>query len=396
MGNAVRRVEDPDLLRGQGTFVDNLRPERVVFASFVRTPFAHATLTGIDVTEASRAPGVVAVLTAADLGLEPGFPFFPTNPRCARPPLADTKVRFVGEAVAVVLAETMAQAVDATELVDVDYDPLDVVVDMESALAPGAALQFDDVPGNIAAGQRSPDADVLGGAEHVVRARIANQRLAVAPMEGNALLVTPGGSDQEHDVTLHMATQMPHLARSSVARMFGFPADRVRVVAPHVGGAFGGKAGVPAEHVVLVAAALRLGRPVSWAETRSEAMLSMHGRGQVQYVELGTDGEGRITGLRSRVVGDCRCVRRIRRHARHRADVPDVDRRVRRAGAGVRRGRRPDEHVTGRGVPGRRPAGGGSDARTRDGHGRRRPRDRPRGDSSAQPPRRRTSSPTGR
>ena len=136
---------------------------------------------------------------------------------------------------------------------------------MEAAVEPGAPLQFDDVPGNIAGGQRSPDGDALAGAAHVVRVRIENQRLAVAPMEGNAVLVTPGGPDQDHDLTVHMATQMPHVARSSLARTFGLDEQRVRVVAPHVGGAFGGKAGVPAEHVVLVATARRLGRPVSWA-----------------------------------------------------------------------------------------------------------------------------------
>jgi carbon-monoxide dehydrogenase large subunit len=306
LGNAVRRVEDPDLVRGRGTYVDNMRPHGALFASFVRSPFAHATISGIDVSEAAASPGVVAVYTAADLGLAPGFPFFPTNPKCARPPLAEGKVRFVGEAVAVVLAETKAQAVDATELVDVDYEPLDVVVDMEEALAEGAPLQFDDVPGNVAAGQRSPDdVDVLAGAAHVVRVRIENQRLAVAPMEGNAVLVTPGGEDQDHDLTVHMATQMPHVAQQSLARTFGLEPERVRVVAPHVGGAFGGKAGVPSEHVVLVAAARRVGRPVSWAETRSEAMLSMHGRGQVQYVEMGFDEDARITGMHCRVVGDC-------------------------------------------------------------------------------------------
>ena len=245
LGNAVRRIEDPDLVRGRGTFVDNMRPQGVLFAAFVRTPLASATITGIDTSEAAAAPGVVAVFTASDLELERGFPFFPTNPRCARPPLADGKVRFVGEAVAVVIAETKAQAVDATELVDVDYEPIDVVVDMEAAISPGAALQFDDVAGNVAASARTGVPDALAGATHVVRARIANQRLAVAPMEGNALLVTPGGPDEPHDVTLHMATQMPHLARASVARTFGLDQDRVRVVAPHVGGAFGGKAGVP-------------------------------------------------------------------------------------------------------------------------------------------------------
>ncbi len=305
LGNAVPRVEDPDLLRGRSTFVDNMRPPGVLFAAFVRTPYAHAELLRVDTSTATEAPGVVAVYTAADLGLAPAFPFMATNPLCARPPLADGKVRFVGEAVAVVLAETQAQAVDATELVDVDYEPLDVVVDAEVALSPGAALQFDDVAGNVAHGERSPDGDVLAGAAHVVRLRIENQRLAVAPMEGNALLVTPGAPGDDHELTLHMATQMPHTAQSLVAKAFGIEPERVRVVAPHVGGAFGGKAGLPSEHLVLVASALRLGRPVSWAETRSESMLSMHGRGQVQYAELGLDDDGRITGLRCRVVGDC-------------------------------------------------------------------------------------------
>lgn len=305
LGNAVRRVEDPDLLRGRGTFVDNMRPPGVLFAAFVRTPYAHARLLGVHSGAADQAPGVAAVYTAADLALAPSFPFLPTNPRCARPPLAEYRVRFVGEAVAVVVAETQAQAVDAAELVDVDYDPLDVVVDVEAALAPGAVGQFEDVPGNVAHSERSPDGDVLAGAAHVVRLRTENQRLAVAPMEGNALLVTPGGPEEDHDVTLHMATQMPHTAMSLVAKAFGLEPERVRVVAPHVGGAFGGKAGLPSEHLVLVASALRLGRPVSWAETRSESMLSMHGRGQVHYAELGLDPDGRITGLRCRVVGDC-------------------------------------------------------------------------------------------
>src|ERR1700710_593862 len=119
LGNAVRRVEDPVLLLGQGTFTDNMRPPGVLFAAFVRTPLAHARLTKVDTSEAVQAPGVVAVYTAADLGLPAGFPFLATNPLCARPPLAEERVRFVGEAVAVVVAETQAQAVDATELVDV-------------------------------------------------------------------------------------------------------------------------------------------------------------------------------------------------------------------------------------------------------------------------------------
>jgi carbon-monoxide dehydrogenase large subunit len=248
----------------------------------------------------------VGVFTAADLDLPAGYLFFEVNAACARPPLATDRVRFVGEPVAVVVAETGAQAVDAVELVDVDYDPLPVVVDMEEALAPGAPLQFDDVAGNVVGGERDPDdaEDALAGADRVVRVRIENPRLAVAPMEGNAVLVVPGDDGEAHDVTAYVATQMPHGARSAIARTFKLDKKRVRVVAPFVGGAFGGKAGLPVEQTVAVAVARRLGRPVKFTETRSEAMLSMQGRGQVEYVELGLTSEGRFTGLRCRIVGD--------------------------------------------------------------------------------------------
>ena len=138
-----------------------------------------------------------------------------------------------------------------------------------------------------------------------MRVRIENPRLAVAPMEGNAVLVIPGGDGDDYDVTAYVSTQMPHGARAAIARIFGLDKKRVRVIAPFVGGAFGGKAGLPVEHTVAVAVARRLGRPVKATETRSEAMLSMQGRGQVEYVELGLTEDGRFTGLRCRIVGDC-------------------------------------------------------------------------------------------
>lgn len=304
LGNAVRRVEDPVLLRGQGTFVDDLRPDGVLHAVLVRSPVAHARLRGVEVSAACEADGVVVVLTGADLDVEPGFPFFPTNPLCARPPLATDRVRFAGEAVAVVVARTRPQAVDAAELVDVDLEPLDAVADPEAALADDAPLQFDDVPGNVAHSATSRPTGALDRAVHVVRARLVNQRLAACPMEPNALLVDPRPDDPEHDLVLHMSTQMPHRAQQAVADTFGLDKDRVRVVAPHVGGAFGGKAGLPAEHVAVVAAARHVGAPVTWTETRSEAFVSMQGRGQVQYVELGLDEDARITGLRCRIVAD--------------------------------------------------------------------------------------------
>jgi len=302
LGNIVPRVEDADLVRGRSTFVDNQRLEGTAHAVFVRSPFAHARITGVDTAEAERAPGVLGVFTAEAFGETPVPAFAEVNERVQRTALAAGKVRFVGDPVALVVAETRAQAVDAAELVDIDYDELPAVADMEAALADDAPLQFEELGSNIAA-SRADDGDVdpLAGAAHVVRLRIENQRIATAPMEGHAILAQP----RDDGLTVWLATQQPHLSRDLIARFTGLEKDQVRVIAPHVGGAFGGKAGIIPDHAAVIAAARRLGRPVAWTETRSEAMLSMHGRGQVQYAELGLDAEGRFTGLRARVVGDC-------------------------------------------------------------------------------------------
>ncbi|MCF7548092.1 xanthine dehydrogenase family protein molybdopterin-binding subunit [Pseudonocardia sp. WMMC193] len=307
LGTSVRRVEDPELLTGATTYVGNLAAARtdVLHAVFVRSPVAHALIEGIDTAAAAGADGVVGVFTAADLDLPPHHGLVVLNPGTPRPPLATDRVRFVGEAVALVVAGTRAQAVDAAELVEVDYDPLPAVVDPEAALAPDAELQFPELGSNVAAGLRAPDsAAALEGAEVVVRARMVNQRLAVVPMEGNAILADPTtGADLP--LTVHVSTQMPHGFRNQLAGLFGLEPERVRVIAPHVGGGFGGKAGVLAEHTATVAAARALGRPVAWVETRSENLLSMpHGRGQIAYYELGLTRDGRMTGLRCRVIGD--------------------------------------------------------------------------------------------
>ena len=306
LGTAVRRVEDPDLLTGRGRYVDDLDVEGVRHLAFLRSPYAHARVTGIDVGEARAMPGVVAVLTAADLGVDPHHAFAVLNEACARPPLADGKVRFVGEAVVAVVAETKAQAVDATEAVVVDYQPLDAVVDVEEALAPGAPLQFDELGTNLAAGRHGGDhGDPLAGADVVVRGRFENQRVAVVPMEGNAIAVVPGDDGHGHDLTVHVSTQMPHGFARLVSSVFSIDSESIRVVTPHVGGAFGGKAGIVAEHTVAIAAARLLGRPVKWVEARSENMVSMpHGRGQVQYIEMGFTSDGDIAGLRCQVIGD--------------------------------------------------------------------------------------------
>jgi carbon-monoxide dehydrogenase large subunit len=306
LGTRVLRVEDPDLLTGKGTYIGNLRVPGLTHAAFVRSPVAHARIGSIDVSEARRAPGVVAVLTAADLGIEAFHGFMVLNPHCARPPLATDKVRFVGEPVALVVADSAAAAEDATELVVVDYDPLPAVVDPEAALAPDAPLQFEEMGTNLAAGSRDdPDPDPLADAARVVRLRIENQRVAVVPMEGNAIAAIPGDDGAGHDLTVYVSTQMPHGFHATLCRLLGLDAGAVRVVTPHVGGGFGAKAGVAAEHLVITAAARHLGVPVAWIETRSENLVAMpHGRGQVDYVELGFDDQARITGMRVRVVSD--------------------------------------------------------------------------------------------
>jgi aerobic carbon-monoxide dehydrogenase large subunit len=302
LGTTVRRVEDPELLVGASTFVANLRRPDLLHAVFVRSPVAHARLGAVDTTSAAAAPGVVRVLTGFDLGGRLMPPFGIVGDELNRSPLAVGKVRYVGEPVALVIAETRAAAVDAAELVEVDLDVLPAVVDMERALDDDAPLQFEELGTNVAGSRKDDDqSDPWPADAHVVRVRMENQRVATAPLEGHAILVEPA----DGELTIHLATQQPHMARDQLAAFAELPADRVRVVTPHVGGAFGGKAGAVPEHAAVVAAARAVGRPVTWAETRSETMLSMHSRGQVQYAELGLDASGRILGMRLRLVGDC-------------------------------------------------------------------------------------------
>jgi len=312
LGTEVRRVEDPALLTGAGTYVGNAAPAGTLRAVFVRSSVAHARVAGIDTTAARHVPGVVGVWTAADLALPAHHGLFVLNAECPRPPLAGDRVRFVGEAVAVVAATSLAAAEDAAALVEVDYQPLAAVVDPEEALAPGAPLQFEHLGSNRAAAVDTGGADPLEGAVRVVRLRMVSPRLAVAPLEGDAILAVPGddvGGEGDgaaaHDLTVWVSTQMPHGFADALCRVLGLDRSRLRVVAPHVGGGFGAKAGLMHEHTAVVALARRLRRPVLWTQDRSDNMTAMpHGRGQVQYVELGFDGDLRLTGMRARVVAD--------------------------------------------------------------------------------------------
>jgi carbon-monoxide dehydrogenase large subunit len=220
-----------------------------------------------------------------------------------RPALATGKVRFVGEAIAAVLAETETQAKDAADQVVVEYEPLDAVVDPEDAMADGAPLLFDEHGSNVAMSTTDPVNDALfADADVVVRGRYVNQRIAVAPMEPQGAAAAPDAGGR---LLVYGSTQMPHLMQGLVARTLGVPKAQIHVVTPHVGGGFGGKAGLYPEQAVVAAAALNLQRPVVWAGTRSEDMVALaHSRAQVQYVELGCRRDGTFTGLRVHLVGD--------------------------------------------------------------------------------------------
>jgi carbon-monoxide dehydrogenase large subunit len=304
VGAPIPRIEDPDLLRGRGTYVDNLQIEGVLHVAFVRSPLAHAEVRSIDVEAARAMPGVVDVRVAADLPLAPFSAMAQLNPMISRPPLATERVRFVGDIVAVVLAESKAQAVDAAELVDVDYEPLPAVVGTENAVGEGATLQFEELGSNVVSGARAGSADPLEGADVVVRARIENQRLDVVPMETSAIAAVPGGPDDEFLLTVYIANQGPHSARGAISSYFSLDPSRVRIVTPHVGGSFGGKH-LSVEGIVTIALALEHGRPAKFVESRSESMVALpHGRAQVQYVELGTTRDGCFVGMRCRVLGD--------------------------------------------------------------------------------------------
>lgn len=302
LGTRVRRTEDPGLLIGSQRYLADLELEHRLFASFVGSEVAHGIINSIDVDEAKAMPGVVDVVTAADLGVAPHHGFAPVHPDFIRPPLADGHVRFVGEPIAVVLAETQAEAADAAAAVWADIEPLTAIVDMEDALAESDNLLFPEHGSNEAMLVTS-DVGVDFESDRVVRGRYINQRVAVAPMEPNCAAAEWDAEAEK--LTLWAANQMPHVVRSQLCAALGLEEANVRVVTPQVGGGFGGKAGLAFEYSVVAKCAMRTGRPVVWVPPRSEDMKSLlHGRGQIQYAELGVDNDGRFRQLRVRLVND--------------------------------------------------------------------------------------------
>jgi aerobic carbon-monoxide dehydrogenase large subunit len=303
-GSVVLRSEDPRFVRGEGRYVENIRIAGALRAVFVRSMMAHARIVAVDAEAARSMPGVVALYTARDLALAAQPPSGNVPPAFARPVLADDVVRFVGEPIAVVIAETRAQADDAAELVVVDYDPLPAVVGVDSALADDAPLLFPEHGTNVCNEFGTDDrSDPLAGADVVVRRTIVNQRLAPAPMETNAFAAVPDPGDG--GLRIWVSSQVPFDVRDDVAEATGLERGRVRCIAPDVGGGFGAKLRTYPEYVVVAVACLRLDRPVRWSETRNESMLGLtHGRGQRQEIELGATRDGSLVGMRVRLIAD--------------------------------------------------------------------------------------------
>jgi aerobic carbon-monoxide dehydrogenase large subunit len=306
----VRRREDPRLITGAGEFVDDLRVADCLHAAFLRSPHAHARILAVDGAAARRAPGVVGVYTAADLGSagEP-VPVYAPHPALPRPcgvlPLAAERVRFVGEAVVMVIADDPYRARDALELIGVDYDPLPAITDVEAALAPGATLLHDELGSNVAAEwrQRSGDPDAaFRAAEVVVRTRFRLSRGGAHPLEPRSLVAE--WADER--LTVRAAVQMVHRHRDVIAGQLGLPKDRVRVIAPpDVGGGFGTKGMYYPEYIAVAALARALGRPVKWVEDRREhTLVAVVEREQIHDLEIAATRGGEILALRDALIHD--------------------------------------------------------------------------------------------
>jgi carbon-monoxide dehydrogenase large subunit len=312
-GRDVRRIEDAGLLAGAGRFTDDVSLPSQTHLVFLRSPVAHARIVSIDTSAALALPGVVAVLTGAHLaaaGVKP-LPVAPIFQRPdgspgampLRPPLAHEVVRFVGEAVAAVIAETAEQAKDAAEAVLVDYDELPIVTNIAQATAAGAPLVWAAATGNVAAQMKHGDAGksdaAFASAVHVVTLDIVNQRLVPASMEPrSALAAYDAAADR---VTLRLSSQMPSGARDTLCTVLGLPSEKIRVVVGDVGGGFGMKTGLYAEDAVVVYAARHTGRPVKWQPARLDEFLSAtHGRDVASRAELALDADGKVLAYRIR------------------------------------------------------------------------------------------------
>jgi aerobic carbon-monoxide dehydrogenase large subunit len=302
VGQRIRRREDPRFLRGEGRYVDDLSLPGALHLTFVRSYMAHAKINGID-TSGAEAAGAV-VFTAADTGnlVNPAPPFLPIDPQMYRPLLASETVRFVGDIVAIVLADTREASVDAAELVDVDYEALPSVTDPEQAATDEVVL-FPGLGTNIAVHNpvQDPDPNLFEGSDVVVKGKVISQRLAACPIEPRSSAAQWG---EDGRITLWISSQTPHQDKMVLGGLLGLEPENVRVVAPDVGGGFGAK-GIAVEDVLVGWTARATGKPIRWTETRSENMVAMHhGRASQLEFELGANRDGEIQALRLNILAD--------------------------------------------------------------------------------------------
>ena len=318
IGQGVRREEDPRLLTGRGYYVNDVNLPGQAYTHILRSPYAHAEIRSIDTTAAKAAPGVLAVYVGADVVADDlGFPGMPAKwkrpdgqPMKYRPqpPLATDRVRYVGDPVAMVVAETINQARDAAELIDVDFDMLPSITDTAQTVAPDAPRVWDDYPDNISGMFQSGDAGAaeaaLAGAAHVIKRRFVISRVFANYMEPRGAI---GDYDPREDrYTLYADVQYPHRVRQLLAeKIFRIPEQNVRVVSRDVGGGFGTKGWQYAEHRLTLWASRKVGRPVKWSSERSEAIQGdEHGRDNVTDAELAFDDQGKIVGLRVQTIAN--------------------------------------------------------------------------------------------
>ena len=313
IGDRLPRKEDARLLTGEARYVDDLQIPGALWVGFVRSPYAHARIGSIDASAAQAMPGVRHVFTGADLRDAWANPMpcaWPVTEDMKAPdhwPVAVDTANYAGDAVAVVVADSRYAAADAVDAVAVDYEPLDPVVDLEDALSDRVLVHEGLGTNRSYTWTLAPEPDAVdrafAEAAHTVQERYLQQRLIPAAMEPRGVAAVPGAYGG--DLTIYSSTQIPHILKIMTAVTCGLPEQKLRVIAPAVGGGFGSKLNVYAEELVAVALARRLGVPVRWTETRSEAgVATIHGRSLIQDIELAADGDGRITGVRVKLLAD--------------------------------------------------------------------------------------------
>ncbi len=316
LGSPVKRREDPRLITGQATYVDDIKLPGMLYMAFVRSPYGHARIRSINTQAARNYPGVVAVYTAEDLkgavgNIAVAVPLGKmTEGMGIRGPLAEGKVRFYGDPVAVVIADDRSTARDARDLIEVDYEPLPAVTDAEKAMQPDAPLLYEEFGTNVPFSDHPSTEEIDKVFEQtkadggvVVKARFVNQRLAPVAIETRAVVADYNKASRS--LTVWSTSQNPHILRNIMAATVGLPQHQVRVIVPDVGGGFGSKINIYPEELVAAFASMKTGHPVKWTEERSENMSStIHGRDQIDYVEVAATREGRVTGLKIHGISD--------------------------------------------------------------------------------------------